>query len=125
MSLADTPAAMIIRLDLALARRGETLILRRLVSGTWRELTVRGRLSGHTANDLVGSTKQTLKTFILSPTLINAAVTATTWPPVPGTPLIKMTDELEDVDGVSRRIDSLAAKRINNVIVRYEGQVLG
>ncbi|AEI71099.1 hypothetical protein [EBPR siphovirus 3] len=125
MNLADTPAAMIARLDASLARRGETIILRRLVSGTWREVTLRGRLSGHMTDDLVGTTKQTLKTFILSPTLLNAAVAAATWPPVPGTPRIKLTDELEDVDGVSRRIDSLAAKRINDVIVRYEGQILG
>ncbi len=125
MNLADTPAAMIARLDARLAVRGETLVLRRLVSGTWHELTLRGRLNGHTSDDLVGSVKQTLRTFILSPTLLNTAVTAATWPPVPGTPIIRLTDELEDVGGVSRRIDSLAAKRINNVIVRYEGQVLG
>lgn len=124
----DSPAATIARLDASLARRGETIVLRRLRSGTttWDEITVRGRFTGYTTNDLVGSVKQVYREFILSPTAINAAVLAGTWPPASGGGADpKAQDELKDASGVSRRIEAILPRRLNNVIVRYEGRILG
>lgn len=122
-----TPADMIARLDRQLATKGQTIVLRRLsgTGPTWSEVTLRGRIYGHGQNELMGSTKQTMQSFVLSPTLLNAAVAAGAWPPVPGEPLIRKNDELRGADGVSRRIESLSSEAPQDVIVRYDGQVLG
>jgi hypothetical protein len=122
-----TPAEMIAVLDRQLAKNGADIVLRRRVgtSEVFREITLRGRITGQAPNPLAGSVKQVNRVFILSPTKLTAAILAGAWPLDTGTPEPRQGDELRDAAGVSRRIETVEAQRPNGVAVRFDGQVLG
>lgn len=120
------PAEIIATLDTALAEHGETLTLRRRIGtgNTFVEVTVRARLVGYRAEQLVGSVKQTDSAFIMSPTEIVAA--AATWPGAAGGGIHpKIGDLLQSAGAPDRRIEAVQPVRIGGVVVRYEGRVLG
>lgn len=115
-------------LDRALAKDGETVLLRRRVGtgSTFVEITLNARLDGYRSESLIGAVKQTHSAFVFSPTEINAAVAAGTWPGAAGGGnLPKTGDFLRSVGGVDRAIQSIAPVRVGNTIVRFDGQVLG
>jgi hypothetical protein len=115
-------------LDRALAQDGETVLLRRRVgtSAVFVEITLKARLDGYRAETLIGDIKQTFSGFVFSPTAINAAVAAGTWPgAAAGGTLPKVGDFLRSVGGVDRKIEAVQPVRVGDVIVRFNGQVLG
>lgn len=115
-------------LDRALARDGETVLLRRRIGtgSTYVEVTLNARLDGYRSESLIGAVKQTHSAFVFSPTEINAAVAAGTWPGLAGGGnLPKNGDFIRSAGGVDRAIQSIAPARVGNEIVRFDGQVLG
>jgi hypothetical protein len=117
---------LIARLDRQLAKKGETVKLRRRVgtTTTFVEIDVRVRLTGYRAEELVGAVKQTDSMFVMSPTQIDAA--SATWPGAAGGGAMpKIGDFLKSAGGSDRKIEAVQPVRIGDVIVRYEGRVLG
>jgi hypothetical protein len=120
------PVEWIKQLDRQLATKGETATLRRRVGTTavFVEVQVRVRLSGYRAEELVGAVKQTDSAFVMSPTEISAA--SATWPGAAGGGAMpKIGDFLKSAGGGDRKIEAIQPVRIGDVIVRYEGRILG
>ena len=70
--------------------------------------------------------KQTFSAFIFSPTQIQAAATAGTWPGAAGGDwLPRIGDLLRSVGGTDRKIEAISPARVGDEIVRFDGQVLG
>ncbi len=127
MSGIDTPAARIARLDASILNHGEAVTLQRRIGtgATYAEVTTRAVVKGYQADELVGGIKQTDSMFIMSPTQINAAVAATTWPgAAPAGTWPKIGDFLV-IDGVQRKIEAVKPRKVGDVVVRIEGRVLG
>jgi hypothetical protein len=117
---------LVARLDRQLATKGETVTLRRRIgtTNTFVEVSVRARLTGFRAEELVGPVKQTDSMFIMSPTQINAA--SGRWPGAAGGSVYpRIGDFIRSAGGSDRRIEAVQPVRIGDVIVRYEGRVLG
>lgn len=115
-------------LDRALAKDGEAVLLRRRIGtgSTFVEVTLAARLDGYRSESLIGGVKQTYSAFVFSPSEINAAVAAGTWPgAAAGGNLPKIGDFLRSAGGVDRRIEAISPVRVGNEIVRYDGQILG
>lgn len=114
-------------LDRALARDGETVLLRRRIGtgSTYVEITLNARLDGYRSESLIGAVKQTHSAFVFSPTEINAAVAAGTWPGLAGGGNLPKNGDFIRSAGVDRAIQSIAPVRVGNEIVRFDGQVLG
>ena len=75
----DTPAGTIARLDEALERRGEEVILRRVVgtvNQSFTDVTVLALVTGFKPQELVGGITQESLLLVISPTQINQ----TQWP---------------------------------------------
>ena len=123
-----TPAEHIAYLDASLDRAGETITLRRRIGtgATFVEVTMRARLDGFRSQTLVGGVKQTFSDFIASPTQLNAAIAANTWPGAAGGgTALKIGDFLRSTGGVDRKIEAVQPVRIADTIVRWVGQVQG
>lgn len=101
------------RLDRALARSGELVVLRRRSGGS--AVTCRAVVTGFEPEELVGGIAQTASKVIISPTEIAAAG----WPDPPdrGDSII--------IDGRHRHIEAAHPRRIGDELVRIELQVFG
>lgn len=128
---ADTPAGTIARLDDSLARRGETVTLRRVVGAAnqvFIDVTVRVLLRGYAPNELVGGITQQDQAFILSPTQIDAAQWPGGTPPTSGPPvdqrIPRLNDRLITTRGVLT-VQAAAGIYVGDVLVRIEGRARG
>jgi hypothetical protein len=123
-----TPAEIIAALDASLAEHGEAIILRRRIGtgSTFVELACRAKVAGYASEVLVQGIKQTASTFIISPTEINAAATAGTWPGAAGGDRWpRIGDFIRQSIGSDRRIEDGRPKLAGNTVVRVEAKVLG
>jgi hypothetical protein len=116
----DTPAGMISRLDAALSRRGEDVVLSRIVkrgaSNVTVTVTCRARVTAVSAKKIAGTITQTDLEVILSPTQLLAAGFPGQDDNTPAGSQVpqaypRITDSL-NVQGKSR-----AAKQVNNRVV--------
>lgn len=116
-------------LDEMLAADGERVTLRRRIGtgSTFVEVTnCLARLSGYQPEQMVGGITQTQSALILSPTAIEAAATAGTWPGAAGGgALPKIGDFIRSAGGTDRRIEAIQPARIGGIVVRFEGRILG
>lgn len=123
-----TPAEIIAALDVSLAEHGEAITLRRRVgtTSTFVELACRAKVDGYASEVLVAGIKQTASTFIISPTEINAAATAATWPGAAGGDRWPRNgDFIRQSIGSDRKIEDGRPKLAGNTVVRIEAKVLG
>lgn len=112
LDVSDTPAGAIARLDASLARRGQTIRLRRDAV----TITVKGFVRGFTADELVAGSgiSQDQDKVILSPSSLSG------WAgPPPG------EDDWCEIDGKFRSVVLGRAIKMNDVVVRIELQVKG
>lgn len=109
--LSDTPAGMIARLDAALARRGQDVILRKTNTVTG-QVTVRARVRDYRADELVGIIQHGASKVVVSPT----GLTTFGVPPKNGFVV---------VDGQPRRIESVNPIRVAGTLVRIDMMVMG
>lgn len=122
VDMSDTPAGMIARLDDALARRGETCILRRKEGNplTTKDCAVRASMRDLTAQELVGTGMQAASEVIMSMTQVLAAG----WPAghivTPGAvdPRVPRANDFIVVKEKQRQVKIAKAKAIDDVIVR-------
>ncbi|RLP22263.1 hypothetical protein [Mesorhizobium sp. YM1C-6-2] len=118
MTAADTPTAAIARLEGALARRGETVTIRRYTAatGTPRPKTDVAGIKAHVravrADELVGSITQNDSKVIMSPTGISALL-----------PLRKGDKVL--VADAEKNVEFASHIRVQDVLVRIELTVTG
>jgi hypothetical protein len=123
-----TPAEIIAALDASLAEHGETITLRRRIGtgNTFVELTCKAKVAGYASEVLVGGVKQTASTFIISPSEINAAFAASTWPGAAGGDRWpKIGDFIRQSIGGDRKIEDARARLSGNAAVRIDAKVLG
>lgn len=112
VDLSDTPAGMIARLDDALARRGETVVLRRYTapSGDPRpktDISAKASVRADKGEELVGTIDQTWSKAVVSPTGIAALLP------------IRKGDKLV-VQGRERNIELPKPILIADVLVRID-----
>lgn len=115
-------------LNRMLATEGEAVTLRRRIGtgSTFVEVQCRGRVSGFDSQILISGVAQTASTVILSPTAIQAAIDAGTWPGAAGGPLWpRVGDFIRQVGGTDRKIEATAPQRVGDVVVRVPCKVLG
>lgn len=120
MSLADTPVGMIARLDAALARRGQDIVLRRLTLGTGGlqvpfDAGVRASVRAAKPEELIGNVDQTHSRVVISPTSLAAAQWA-----MP----IRKNDKAV-IAGRVRNIEFVQPIEVGDVLVRVELTVAG
>lgn len=123
-----TPEEMIADLDSALIEAGETITLRRRIgtTGTFVEVTCKAKVDGFASEVLIQGIKQTASTFIISPTEINAAATAGTWPGAAGGDRWpKIGDFIRQSIGGDRNIEATRPLLAGNTPVRIEAKVKG
>lgn len=123
-----TPAEAIAMLDSQLAEHGETITLRRRIGTTnaFVEVTCKAKVAGYASEVLVQGVKQTASTFIISPTEINAAATAGTWPGAAGGDRWpKVGDFIRQSIGGDRNIEATRPLLAGNTPVRIEAKVKG
>lgn len=129
VDLSDTPAGHIARLDSSLRKHGETITIRRRIGTSltaFVEVTCRAKVAGYADEVLVQGVKQTASTFIISPTEINAAATAGTWPGAAGGGAWpRVGDFLKQSIGSDRKIEATRPILAGNTVVRVEAKVLG
>lgn len=118
--MADTPAGMIDRLDAALGRRGQNIVLRRLTLGPASqqvafEATIRANVRPVKPEALVGNIDQRQHKIILSPTSLTAAQF-----PMP----LRKGDKAV-IDGGVKDVEFVKPIRVNDVLVRVELTVAG
>jgi hypothetical protein len=115
-------------LDSQLAEHGETITIRRRIGTTtaFVELTCKAKVAGYASEVLVAGVAQTASTFIISPTEINAAATAGTWPGAAGGDRWpKVGDFIRQSIGGDRKIEAARPLLSGNTPVRVEAKVLG
>lgn len=117
VDMSDTPAGMIARLDAALGRRGETVIVRRYTapSGTPRpktDITVTASVRAIKAEELIGELDMAASVVVLSPTGLASLL-----------PLRK-GDKI-DVQGRERNIELPRPILVQNTLVRINLMVAG
>lgn len=110
-NLSDTPAGMISRLDAALERRGETVILRKSNS-TVGQVSVKAKVRAYRPDEIAGILQQGDSQVILSPT----GLSVFGLPPQNG--FVVAGD-------VPRRIVGVTPIRVADTLVRIELQVRG
>lgn len=120
MSVDDTPAGMISRLDAALARRGQNIALRRVTLGPASqqvafEVAVRANVRPVKPEELIGSIDQRQHRIVVSPT----DLCATQFP----MPLRKGDKAV--VDGGVKDIEFVKPIKVADVLVRVELTVTG
>lgn len=125
MSLAETPAARIARLDASLAAHGQAATLKRRIGmgNSFVDLAIRVRLAGYGTADLSSGIKVTDSKFITSPTPITAAGAA--WPGAAGGGTDPKIGDYILAEGRLRRIEQVDNIRIGDALVRIEGRVSG
>ena len=131
--LSDTPAGMISRLDEALGRRGENIVLRRVVKRSGgsvdADVNVRAVVRVVGAEKVVGTITQSDLQVILSPTQIMAAG----WPGaddnvVAGDATDRRLPDITDivvVQGAPRQVKQTRPIFVGGVWVRHELVVAG
>lgn len=115
--LNDTPAGAIDRLDAALARRGETVTVRRYTAPTGSprpktDISTRANVRPVSPDEVVGSIDQTASKVILSPTGLSGLL-----------PLLKGDKVV--VAGAEKNVEFHAHIRMGDVLVRIELTVKG
>lgn len=121
-------ARIIEALDRMLVTEGEALTLRRRIGtgSTFVEVACRGKVTGFDSSILIGGVAQTASSVIISPTAINAAVTAGTWPGAAGGPVWpRVGDFIRQTGGADRKIEATAPQRVGDTVVRVPCKVLG
>lgn len=121
-------ARIIEALDRMLVTEGEALTLRRRIGtgSTFVEVTCRAKVTGFDSNILIGGVAQTASSLIISPTAIQAAITAGTWPGAAGGPAWpRVGDFIRQVGGSDRKIEATTPQRVGDVVVRIPAKVLG
>lgn len=121
-------ARIIEALDRMLLTEGESIVLRRRIgtSAVFVEVTCRAKVSGFDSNILIGGVAQTASSLIISPTAINAAVTAGTWPGAAGGPVWpRVGDFIRQTGGADRKIEATTPQRVGDVVTRIPAKVLG
>lgn len=111
VDMSDTPAGMIARLDAAIARRGQTVTLRKTNTAVG-QVTVGGHVRNFKPDEIVGIIQQGDTNVIVSPTGLETFGV----PPINGFVVI---------DGVPRRIVGVTPMKSANTLVRIEIQVSG
>jgi hypothetical protein len=127
MSLATDSVA---RLDAALARKGQDVIIRRPTNGAAAvvNVTCRAFVRGVSAEDLIAGIKQDNSTVIISPTqLIAAGFPGTNFGNVPDTQdrTVPTTNDKCIINGKVRSIDAVMPIYIDGTLVRIDMRVLG
>lgn len=121
-------ARIIEALDRMLVTEGEALTLRRRIGTgpTFVEVACRAKVIGFDSNALISGVAQTASSIIISPTAINAAVTAGTWPGAAGGPVWpRVGDFIRQTGGADRKIEATTPQRVGDVVVRIPAKVLG
>lgn len=126
-----SPAAVIARLDAALARRGEDVVLRRNTLGPGNVAvpflaTVRGHVRGYKPAELTGTIIQGDSHVILSPTDIETAG----WPgpttgTVTGDPRVPRKADAVIIQGTPRQVMAAEPIYLAGTLVRINLQVRG
>jgi len=109
-------------LDRALARVGEDVVLRRMVSGSPVDVTCRGRVRSPNAQELAGGYSQSDSVLILSPTEIAIA----NWPG--DSSLIRgggASGDKVKIQGRFRNVERVNPIYVAGVLVRYELKAVG
>ena len=109
-------------LNRALARVGQDVVLRRMVSGSPVDVTCRASVRSPSAQELEAGFTQTDSVVILSPTPITAA----SWPG--DSSLIRgggASGDKVKIDGRFRNVEKVNPIRVGGTLVRYELRVLG
>ena len=110
-AIEDTPAAMIARLDAALVRRGQNVILR-TGNTTVGQITIRARVRGYKPSEVIGIIQQgDSKVVVSASSLITFGMPTTAGFVV--------------VNGVPRRIISVVPIQPGGTLVRVDLQVRG
>lgn len=129
VDMSDTPAGMIARLDDALARRGETCILRRKEGTplTEKDVTVRASVRGLRGDELVGAATQAWSKAVISMTQILAAGWPSGHTVTAGAvdPRLPRANDFLVVKGKQRQVMFADPIAVNGVVVRVNLTVAG
>ena len=120
--------ALVATLDRHLASRGQDIVLKRRIgtTSTFATVTCRAKVAGFNSEVLIGGVKQTASDLVISPTAIEAAFTAGTWPGAAGgDPWPKVGDFIRQSIGGDRKIEATRPVIIDGQVVRIEAKVLG
>ena len=119
-------------LDASLAENGEDIILRRVIAGVKKEVTVRAHVRNFRlkASDIVTGITKVPFIVIISMTQITAAgwpqgAPASAAPPFDVDPAIPVIGDLAIIKGMPRTVKSVDAIAVNNEIVRVKMIVEG
>lgn len=125
--MTDTPAGLIARLDAALARRGEDCLLRRIVGGVEKDVTIQTSVRAVRAEQLINGVTQDFSNVVASMTQVLAAAWPAGFVLEPGKvdPRIPRKNDYLLVKGKVRQIQFVNAIAVDNTIVRLEMLVAG
>lgn len=121
-------ARIIEALDRMLVTQGESILLRRRIGtgSTFVEVACRAKVTGFDSSILIGGVAQTASSLIISPTAINSAVIAGTWPGAAGGPVWpRVGDFIRQTGGADRKIEATTPQRVGDVVTRIPAKVLG
>lgn len=119
-------------LDASLAKRGEDIVLRRVVAGVNRDVTVRAHVRSYRLN-----AEELAKGIYQIPFIVNISLTqirAAGWPegaPAPASPpfnvdpAIPVIGDLSIIKGVPRTVKTVDPIAVNGEVVRVKMMVLG
>jgi hypothetical protein len=115
-------ASLVARLDRQLARKGETVTLRRRIGTTdsFATLTTRLRISGYAGDEIAAGIELRDSKFIMSPSAFDAAPT---WAGAAGGPLYPKRGDFIVSQGVQRHVEQCLPVMVGDVVVRIEGRI--
>jgi hypothetical protein len=127
-----SPAETVANLDSSLAANGENILLRRMISGVQKSVTVRAHIRNFhlSASDIVTGISKVPFVVIISLTQIRAAG----WPqgaPAPAAPpfnvdsAIPVIGDTVIIKGVVRTVKSVDPRAVNGSVVRVQMMVEG
>lgn len=119
--------SLIARLDRQLAKKGETVTVKRRIGNvvnSFATITARARLTGYAGTEVGGDVKVTDRRFVMSPTTFNSTPNwkATAEPPA-GLIYPVIGDFLVYGEGKQRMIEQVEHVKVGDVVVRIEGRV--
>lgn len=117
----------IARLDRQLAKKGETVIVRRRIGtavNTFASISARARLTGYSGAEVGGDVRVTDRRFVMSPTAFTSAPNwkAAAEPPA-GPTFPRIGDFMVYGDGTQRMIEQVEHVKVGDAVVRIEGRV--
>lgn len=115
---------LIERIDRQLAKKGETVKVRRRVGtnvNTFADIDARARLTGYTGAEVGGDVRVTDRRFVMSPTAFN---NQPTWMAAAGgLKYPKIGDFMVYGEGTQRMIEQVEHVKVGDIVVRIEGRV--